>query len=124
MVQCITAWIGYGKSPHSPTILSSSSLLHPPLNHSPGYNEVLGEQLQKFHGSIDEVSTIHDILPTVQTGNLHIAFYDLTDQFFYVSLMRKTDADETEPHYAYERQFTKLSMKNLFETVVPTVEAP
>lgn len=91
------------------------------INYSPGYNSVLGEQLQKFHGSIDEVSTIHDILPTVQTGNLHIAFYDLTDELFYVSLMRKADADESEPQYAYERQFTKLSMKNLFATELPSV---
>jgi hypothetical protein len=65
------------------------------------------------------VSTIHDILPTVQSGDLHIAFYDLTDQLFYVSFMRKADADESEPHYAYERQFTKLNMKSLFETTIP-----
>lgn len=89
--------------------------------YSPGYDSVLATQLQKFHGSIDEVSTIHDILPTVQTGDLHIAFYDLTDQQFFVSFMRKADADESEPHYAYERQFTKLDMKKLFEVTTPTV---
>lgn len=88
--------------------------------YSPNYDTVLAQQLQKFHGSIDEVSTIHDILPTVQTGDLHIAFYDLSDQLFYVSLMRKADADESEPHYAYERQFTKLDMRNLFATKTPS----
>jgi hypothetical protein len=88
---------------------------------SPNYDTVLAQQLQKFHGSIDEISTIHDILPTVQTGDLHIAFYDLTDEEFYVSFMRKADADESEPHYAYERQFTKLDMKKLFEVTTPTV---
>jgi hypothetical protein len=105
-------------------LLTSSGPPHltPPLclSTSPGYNEVLAEQLQKFHGVIDEISTIHDILPTVQTGNLHIAFYDLTDDLFYVSLMRKTAADESEPLYAYERQFIKLNMKDLFEVEVPT----
>jgi hypothetical protein len=101
--------------PYSPSPPSPQSLC------SPGYNEVLAEQLQKFHGTIDEISTIHDILPTVQTGNLHIAFYDLTDDLFYVSLMRKTAADESEPLYAYERQFIKLKMKDLFQVVVPNV---
>jgi len=85
----------------------------------PNYDTVLAAQLQKFHGSINAQNTIHDILPTVQTGDLHIAFYDLTSQLFYVSFMRKENADQTEPHYAYERQFTQLNMKNLFETTVP-----
>jgi hypothetical protein len=101
--------------PPAPLHSSSSSYLL-----SPGYDTVLAQQLQKFHGSIDEVSTIHDILPTVQTGDLHIAFYDLTNQQFFVSFMRKADADESEPHYAYERQFTKLDMKKLFEVTTPS----
>merc|ERR1712000_506581 len=38
----------------------------------PGYNQKLAEQLDTYHGVITEVNTVHDILPTVQTGNLHI----------------------------------------------------
>lgn len=122
---------GYVAIPYDDqTLLPENETWHPKIDGvvyngmdwlCPNYDTVLGQQLQKFHGSIDEVSTIHDILPTVQTGDLHIAFYDLTDELFYVSLMRKADADQSEPQYAYERQFTKLSMKNLLSTELPSV---
>jgi hypothetical protein len=75
--------------------------------------------LAKFHGSINEVNVIHDILPTVQTGDLHIAVYDLTDQFMYVSLCRPSDRPDTEPHYAYQRQFTKLDLSKLWKVPNP-----
>lgn len=80
----------------------------------PNFDIVLSEQLQKFHGVIDEVSTVHDILPTVQTGDLHIAFYDLTDAKMHVSFMRRANMDESEPQYAYERQFVRLDMQDIF----------
>jgi hypothetical protein len=80
----------------------------------PGYNEKLAEQLDYYHGHITEVNTVHDILPTVQTGNLHIVVYDLTAGHAHISFMRKSYADESEPLYAYERQFTTLDMDSLF----------
>jgi isopenicillin-N N-acyltransferase-like protein len=80
----------------------------------PGYNQKLAEQLDAYHGHIDEVSTIHDILPTVQTGNLHIVVYDLTQSLAFVSFMRTSTGAETEPLYAYERQFIKLDMTSIF----------
>ena len=79
----------------------------------PGYNQKLAEQLDAYHGHIDEVNTIHDILPTVQTGNLHIVVYDLTDAKAHISFMRGSAGDETEPQFAYERQFTRLDMTSL-----------
>ena len=80
----------------------------------PAYNEKLAEQLDYYHGHITEVNTVHDILPTVQTGDLHIVVYDLTAGHAHVSFMRKSYADESEPLYAYERQFTTLDMDSLF----------
>jgi isopenicillin-N N-acyltransferase-like protein len=80
----------------------------------PGYNEKLAEQLDFYHGHITEVNTIHDILPTVQTGNLHIVVYDLTAGQAHISFMRKSYADESEPLYAYERQFNRVDMDSLF----------
>lgn len=85
----------------------------------PGFNSVLGSQLQKYHGSIDESVTIEHILPTTQTGNLHIAVYDLTDATMHVSFCRKEKADPSEPHYAYERQFTRLHMNEIFAQEAP-----
>jgi isopenicillin-N N-acyltransferase like protein len=80
----------------------------------PTYTEKLMEQLQKYHGTIDAANTIGNILPTVQTGDLHIAVSDLTDLQWFVSFARKTTADPSEPLNAYERQFTQLDMKTLF----------
>lgn len=86
----------------------------------PAYNEKLAEQLDVYHGAITEVNTIHDILPTVQTGDLHAVVYDLTDAKAHVSFMRTSTADESEPKYAYERQFTRLDMASLFAVEKPS----
>jgi isopenicillin-N N-acyltransferase like protein len=88
----------------------------------PNYDSVLAAQLQKYHGQIDENVGVRNILPTVQTGDLHIALYDLTDMTMHVSFCRKSDAPETEPQYAYERQFTRLRMNDLFAEPNPNVE--
>jgi isopenicillin-N N-acyltransferase-like protein len=85
----------------------------------PGYNQKLAEQLDTYHGHIDEVNTVHDILPTVQTGNLHIVVYDLTAAKAHVSFMRSSTGDVSEPLYAYERQFTRLDMTSLFAVPKP-----
>lgn len=80
----------------------------------PGYNQKLAESLDSLHGHINEVSTIHDLLPTVQTGNLHIVVYDLTEANAFISFMRGSTGDVSEPLYAYERQFIKLDMEAIF----------
>lgn len=82
----------------------------------PNFDMVLGQQLQKFASSsaISPQTLAGNILPTVQTGNLHAALYDLEESVVYVSFMRTSDADESEPYYAYQRPFTALDMKVLF----------
>lgn len=87
----------------------------------PGYNQVLGEQLAKFHGAIDENVIVHDILPTTQTGNLHIAVYDLTESAMHVSFARPSTAPPSEPLNAFERTFTRLHMADIFKEVAPEV---
>jgi hypothetical protein len=86
---------------------------------SPTYTGALATQLQQYHGRIDEAVTIKNILPTVQTGNLHIAVTDLTDSQWYLSFCRKSNAPTTEPEFAYERQFTKLDMKTILTEPSP-----
>lgn len=79
----------------------------------PAYNQKLAEQLDLYHGHINEVNTIHDILPTLQSGDLHAVVYDLTAGKAHISFMRKSYADDSEPQWAYERQFTRLDMDSL-----------
>lgn len=85
----------------------------------PSYNQVLGDQLRAYHGSLDEIVTVRHILPTVQTGDLHIALYDLQDSNLHVSFCRNEQSDPTEPQYAYQRQFTRLHMNDLFALSPP-----
>ena len=67
----------------------------------PGYTQVLGEQLKKFHGNISADVTIHEILPVVQSGDTHVAVYDLTNMMLYVS-NAKGDSEKGPP-FAYDR---------------------
>jgi isopenicillin-N N-acyltransferase-like protein len=87
----------------------------------PNFDTVLGAQLQKYHGTIDESVIIGNILPTVQTGNLHIAVYDLVNSNMHVSFSRPAAGDVSEPEYAYERQFTRLHMNTLFAETAPNL---
>jgi len=87
----------------------------------PGYTQALGTQLQKFHGTLDENVIVHDVLPTVQTGNLHIAVFDLTESNMHVSFARGAAAPTTEPLNAYQRQFTRLHMADIFQELAPQV---
>ncbi|CAM9298062.1 unnamed protein product [Ectocarpus fasciculatus] len=120
---------GYVAVPYADTnLLPDNSTWHPQIEdvvyngmdwNCPNYDTVLAEQLQTHYGNINEDTIIHNILPTVQTGDLHIAVYDLTENNMHVSFMRKAGADESEPQYAYERQFTRLHGKSLFEVPPP-----
>lgn len=67
----------------------------------PGYNQVLADQLNKYHGNLTAQITIQDIVPIVQTGDLHIAVYDLKQGLAYIAYA-KADT-ETGPLYAYDR---------------------
>lgn len=67
----------------------------------PGYSSVLAHVLEMNHGNLTAQVTIRDIVPIVQTGDLHIAVYDLTGGLVYVA---NAKADwESGPVYAYDR---------------------
>lgn len=120
---------GYVAVPYSDTdLLPANDTWHPQVTNvvyngmdwlCPSYTSVLGEQLQTYHGSIEPGVIVRNILPTVQTGNLHIAVYDLSLSHMYVSFCRSTDGSIDEPLYAYERQFTKLDLDIIFSAEIP-----
>jgi len=79
----------------------------------PTFNSVLGTQLNKYHGEIDENVVIRNVLPTVQTGDLHVAVYDLHDSNMHVAFYAKgclENCDTIEENMSYNRQFTRLHM--------------
>ena len=78
----------------------------------PGYSSVLAKQLTALHGNLTAENTIRDVVPIVQTGDLHIAVYDLPNQVLYVA---NAKADyETGPAMAYDRWGKKEVKENQF----------
>ncbi|XP_077988483.1 protein dcd1A-like [Glandiceps talaboti] len=78
---------------------------------------VLARQLQKYHGNITPENTIRDIVSIIQSGDEHIAIYDLKNNLMYVANARKDGA--SGPKCAYDRQFTRLDMAKLFSEEKP-----
>mmetsp|Transcript_24503 Transcript_24503/g.34339 ORF Transcript_24503/g.34339 Transcript_24503/m.34339 type:complete len:112 (-) Transcript_24503:74-409(-) len=77
----------------------------------PGFNVVLQDQLKAYYGDISVENTIRYILPQLQTGNTHIAIYDLKNQYMYYSMV---GLEGTLNRNAYERPYTRLNMQKLF----------
>ena len=74
----------------------------------PGYNQVLAKQLSSLHGKITPQATISQIVPIVQTGDLHIAIYDHHNYTLFVSNARGDN--ESGPDMAYDRSGLYVSV--------------
>jgi glycerate-2-kinase len=85
----------------------------------PGYSEVLAKQLTLYHGNITAINTIRDIVSIVQTGDLHVAIYDMSHDFLYVSNARGDH--ESGPLFAYDRTFVRLNTTDLFMEPAPNI---
>lgn len=80
----------------------------------PSYNSAMHEGIMRHYGSLTPENTIENILPIVQTGDVHAAVYDLTDQQLYVSFLATDNTTVPEPRMAYNRRFTRLNLTALF----------
>jgi isopenicillin-N N-acyltransferase-like protein len=85
----------------------------------PNYDLVLSAQLQKNYGNLDAAYYISNVLPIVQTGDVHAAVFDLTGQFMYVSYEATNASSVPLPFNAYDRQFTRLDLNALFAEPPP-----
>lgn len=83
----------------------------------PGYSTVLHAQLQKVYGNITAENTIREVTSITQTGDLHIAIYDLTNMIVHVANARRDGA--SGPTMAYDRAFTRIDGKQLFAEKKP-----
>jgi len=83
----------------------------------PGYSKVLSEQLTKHHGNITAANTIEDITAITQTGDLHIAIYDLTTMTVHIANARRDGA--SGPLNAYDRPFVRYNFNELFAEQAP-----
>ena len=80
----------------------------------PSYNALLHTQLEASWGALTPEATIANVLPIVQTGDVHAAVYDLTAQQLYVSFYVTNSSSVPMPLNAYDRAFTKLDLGALF----------
>eukprot|EP01090_Pellita_catalonica_P009075 TRINITY_DN20142_c0_g1_i1.p1 TRINITY_DN20142_c0_g1~~TRINITY_DN20142_c0_g1_i1.p1 ORF type:complete len:404 (+),score=67.83 TRINITY_DN20142_c0_g1_i1:125-1213(+) len=83
----------------------------------PAYNKVLGTLMDRYHGEITPEVAIKSISAVEQSGDNHIAFYDLTDMELYVSFAAPSTAKG--PAAGYARQYTKWDLKTLFAETKP-----
>ena len=66
----------------------------------------------------EKATTIQDIVPIVQTGDLHIALYDLHKMMMHVSVAKRDG--QTGALMAYDRAFIELDMNAIFAEAPPT----
>lgn len=83
----------------------------------PGYSRPLAREIQGLYGQITPENMISDMLGKVQTGDVHVAVYDLTDDALYVSFMAPLNT--TVPQMAYDRQYTRLDAAALWAEPAP-----
>ncbi len=79
----------------------------------PAYDGPLHDKLAEHYGKINAEVTINDIITSVKTGNLQTVVYDLTDMKIWVANARADD--ESGPLPAYNRQFIRFDMNQLFK---------
>ena len=76
----------------------------------PAYTKLLGQKLSEYHGKLDGPMTAREVVPIVQTGDLHIAITDFKANAVYLANARSSKRPKTEPLKAYDRTFTKLDL--------------
>ncbi len=112
----------------SPTNLEPLTETHPRIDdiiywgmswNVPSYDKPLHDMLKKNYGKLTGEVVVREILPTVRTGNLQVAVYDLTSMTVWTANARADQ--ERGPRNAYERAYVKLDMNDLFNRKPPVI---
>ncbi len=85
----------------------------------PKYDKPLHDMLVKYYGNLTAEITVREILPTVRTGNLQVAVYDLTNQIVWTANAAAVEHGEPPPLDAYDRPYIRLDMRRLFQVRRP-----
>jgi len=83
----------------------------------PSYNLILSQQMEKYYGEITPELAIQMFTAVEQSGDNHLAFYDLTNMEMYVSYAAPFTVGG--PAEGYNRQFTKMDLNALFNEQPP-----
>jgi len=88
----------------------------------PSYNQVLNEELYAYYGNITAYNGLHYISAIEQSGDNHIAYYDLQQMLAYVAFAAPHNVGG--PIEAYARQYTVIDVASLFEEQPPSGPYP
>ena len=100
-----------------PTAARASSL----AGLCPQYTKPLGEKLRAAHGSLTAEHTIRQINALVQTGDLHVAIYEASNQRMYVAQGRPSDEADGKLVAAYDSAYSLIDVKELLAVPRPSV---
>lgn len=85
----------------------------------PKYDQRLHDMLVRNYGKLTPEITIREILPTVKTGSLQVAVYDLTNSVVWTANAAAVSAGEPPPLKAHDRPYIRLDMRKLFAVPRP-----
>lgn len=82
----------------------------------PSTDPCLGSLLEKYYTDLDCVTLLQKVAPVHETGDMHVAVYDFSQNYMYVSnaspVPNNGNASEVIP--AYNRPYIRLDMLSLF----------
>jgi len=80
----------------------------------PSGDDCLGSVIGKDYGNINAINIFQKYTALSQTGDMQIAVYDFNNMYVYLSNAGIYDAKTKNVEKAYDRPFTRLDMKTLF----------
>jgi isopenicillin-N N-acyltransferase like protein len=80
----------------------------------PSSDPCMGSLMQKYYGTLDAEVAIRQVAAVFQTGDMHVAVYDYTKNFMYVSNASPANATGGGVIPAYDRPYVRLDMASLF----------
>jgi len=101
---------------------------HPRINNTvywgmdwicPGDNIVLSHQIQQLYGKLSPATAIKSLASVEESGDNHIAYYDLTNTELYVAYAAPHNSPG--PQAGYARQFTHFTLNPLFAEKPPAL---
>jgi len=85
----------------------------------PTFNLALSQQLTKYYGKLTPQVAIRSVTAVEESGDNHVAYYDLTHMQLFVSFAAPHNV--SGPAEGYARQFTQFDVNALLTESPPVV---
>ena len=85
----------------------------------PSTEPCMNDIINKWYGSIDALVLFQQITALEQTGNMHIAVYDFSNQLMYISNASPGDGHGNNVTNAYDQPFIRFNMTEQWTMAAP-----